>query len=99
MTLPQVFRGALSPGKRSNESSAFARAEERNIELDTEELEAMAIESKRLIDIDELVLGDEIDELYMNSPYYIAGGEVGQQAFAVIWEATGLHIAFRIEQR
>ena len=31
---------------------------------------------------------DEIDELYLNNPYYIApDGEVGQQAFAVIREA------------
>jgi hypothetical protein len=30
----------------------------------------------------------EIDELYLNSPYYLApDGEVGQQAFAVIREA------------
>src|SRR4051795_70644 len=58
------------------------------IELDPEELEAVAIESKRTIDIDEFVPRDEIDELYLNSPYYIApDGEVGQQAFAVIREA------------
>jgi DNA end-binding protein Ku len=58
------------------------------IELDPEELEAVAIESKRTIDIDEFVRRDEIDELYLNSPYYIApDGEVGQQAFAVIREA------------
>jgi DNA end-binding protein Ku len=58
------------------------------IELDPEELEAVAIESKRIIDIDEFVPRDEIDELYLNSPYYIApDGEVGQQAFAVIREA------------
>ena len=58
------------------------------IELDPEELEAVAIESKRTIDIDEFVPKDEIDELYLNSPYYIApDGEVGQQAFAVIREA------------
>src|SRR6195256_1635655 len=58
------------------------------IELDPEELEAVAIESKRIIDIDEFVPKDEIDELYLNSPYYIApDGEVGQQAFAVIREA------------
>ena len=48
----------------------------------------MAIESKRTIDIDEFVPRDEIDELYLNNPYYIApDGEVGQQAFAVIREA------------
>ena len=58
------------------------------IEIDPEELEAVAIESKRTIDIDEFVSKDEIDELYLNSPYYIApDGEVGQQAFAVIREA------------
>jgi hypothetical protein len=42
------------------------------IELDPEELEAVAIESKRTIDIDEFVPKDEIDELYLNNPYYIA---------------------------
>jgi DNA end-binding protein Ku len=58
------------------------------IELDPGELEAVAIESKRVIDIDEFVPKKEIDELYLNSPYYIApDGEVGQQAFAVIREA------------
>jgi len=58
------------------------------IELDPEELEAVAIESKRTIDIDEFVPKDEIDELYLNNPYYIApDGEVGQQAFAVIRES------------
>jgi Ku protein len=58
------------------------------IELEPEELEAVAIESKRIIDIDEFVPKDEIDELYLNNPYYITpDGEVGQQAFAVIREA------------
>src|SRR5262244_2961332 len=58
------------------------------IEFQPEELEAIAIESKRTIEIDEFVPKKEIDELYLNSPYYLApDGEVGQQAFAVIREA------------
>jgi DNA end-binding protein Ku len=58
------------------------------VELDPEELEAIAIESKRVIDIDEFVQRDEIDDLYFNNPYYIVpDGEVGRQAFAVIREA------------
>jgi len=58
------------------------------IELQPEEFEAVAIESKRVIDIDEFVPKEEIDELYLNNPYYISpDGEVGQQAFAVIREA------------
>jgi DNA end-binding protein Ku len=58
------------------------------IEIEPEELEAIAIESRRTIEIDEFVPKKEIDELYLNSPYYIVpDGEVGQQAFAVIREA------------
>jgi DNA end-binding protein Ku len=58
------------------------------IELDPEELEAVALESKRVIEIDEFVPKKDIDELYLRDPYYIVpDGEVGQQAFAVIREA------------
>jgi DNA end-binding protein Ku len=58
------------------------------IELEPEELDAVAIESKRLIDIEEFVPKVEIDELYLHDPYFIIpDGEVGQQAFAVIREA------------
>lgn len=58
------------------------------IELEPDELEAVALESKRVIEIDEFVPKADIDELYLNNPYYIVpDGEVGQQAFAVIREA------------
>ena len=58
------------------------------IELEPKELDAVAIESKRVIEIDEFVPKTEIDELYMRDPYFIVpDGEVGQQAFAVIREA------------
>jgi DNA end-binding protein Ku len=58
------------------------------IELDPEELRAVAIESKRTIEIDKFVPRDEIDELYIRDPYFVVpDGEVGQQAFAVIREA------------
>jgi DNA end-binding protein Ku len=58
------------------------------IELTPEELEAAAIESTRMIDIDQFVPEKEIDELYIADPYYIApDGDVGTQAFAVIREA------------
>jgi len=58
------------------------------IELDPDELEAVAIESKRIIDIEEFVPRNEIDELYLRDPYCIVpDGEVGQQAFAVIRDA------------
>jgi hypothetical protein len=53
-------------------------------------MEAVAIESKRTIEIDKFVPRDEIDEIFCNSPYYVVpDGEVGAQAFAVI-RASGL---------
>jgi DNA end-binding protein Ku len=58
------------------------------LEVNPEELEAIALESKRTIEIDEFVPKDQIDQLYLNSPYYIIpDGEVGAEAFAVIREA------------
>ena len=57
------------------------------IELDKDELEAVALDSARVIDIDEFVPRSEIDELYMRDPYFIVpDGDVGAQAFAVIRE-------------
>jgi DNA end-binding protein Ku len=58
------------------------------IELTSDELEAVAIESRRTIEIDKFVARQEIDELYIRDPYYIVpDGDVGQQAFAVIRDA------------
>jgi DNA end-binding protein Ku len=58
------------------------------IEIEPEELEAVALESARVIEIDQFVAKSEIDELYLDTPYYLVpDGEVGQQAFAVIREA------------
>jgi DNA end-binding protein Ku len=58
------------------------------IEVEPEELEAVEIESKRAIEIERFVPKEEIDELYINNPYYIVpDGDVAQQAFAVIRDA------------
>jgi len=58
------------------------------IELDPEELEAVALETKHTLEINEFVPKADIDELYMRDPYFVVpDGDVGQQAFAVIREA------------
>src|SRR5205814_2546348 len=55
------------------------------IEITDEELEAIALESTRTIDIDQFVPKAEIDDLYNIRPYYITPeGKVGIDAFAVI---------------
>ncbi len=58
------------------------------IAVDDEELDALAVESKHTIEIDSFVPREQIDERYLDSPYYITpDGQVGQDAFAVIREA------------
>ena len=55
------------------------------VEVTDEELESIALESTKTIEIDEFVPRNEIDELYNIRPYYIApDGKVGQDAFVVI---------------
>jgi DNA end-binding protein Ku len=72
----------------SNIIKGYEVAKGEYIELEPEELDAVAVDSKRVIEIDEFVPKAEIDELYLRDPYFIVpDGEVGQQAFAVIREA------------
>jgi DNA end-binding protein Ku len=55
------------------------------VEITEDELETIALESTKTIDIDAFVPKSEIDELYLIRPYYIApDGEAGQDAFVVI---------------
>lgn len=67
---------------------AFEKNKGDYIAVEPEELEAVAIESKRTIEIDEFVPRKEIYELYFANPYYLVpDGEAGAQAFAVIRDA------------
>jgi DNA end-binding protein Ku len=57
------------------------------IEVTKEELEEIALESTRTIEIDEFVERSEIDPRYLIRPYYLRpDGKVGHDAFAVIRE-------------
>jgi DNA end-binding protein Ku len=65
----------------------YALDKETFIELSKEELENVALESTRTIDIDEFVDKAEIDPRYLIRPYYLRpDGKVGHDAFAVIRE-------------
>ena len=55
------------------------------IEITTDELDNIALESTRTIDINEFVPRTDIDDLYLVRPYYIVpDGKVGHDAYAVI---------------
>jgi DNA end-binding protein Ku len=57
------------------------------IEVSKEELDELALESTRTIEIDEFVEKSDIDPRYLIRPYYLRpDGKVGHDAFAVIRE-------------
>src|SRR5258708_13803634 len=57
------------------------------IEVSKDELDDIALESTRTIEIDEFVPKSDIDSRYLIRPYYLfPDGKVGHAAFAVIRE-------------
>ncbi len=56
--------------------------------IEDDEIDAVAIESSHTVDIDSFVPRSQIDQRYLESPYYIVPDDrVGQEAFAVIRDA------------
>ncbi|MBL6617530.1 MAG: Ku protein [Reyranella sp.] len=56
--------------------------------VEDEEIEALKLESTKTIEIETFVPAAEIDEIYLDSPYYLAPDDkVAEEAFAVIREA------------
>ena len=75
---------------REDIARGYEVAKDQYLIVEDEELDAVEIESTRTIDIDQFVPKSEIDERYIDSPYYIApDGQVGQDAFAVIRDTIG----------
>jgi DNA end-binding protein Ku len=62
------------------------------LEVTKDELENIALESTRTIEIDEFVKREDIDPRYLIRPYYLRpDGKVGHDAFAVIRETIQRH--------
>jgi DNA end-binding protein Ku len=60
----------------------------RYVILSNEELEQVQVESNRIIDVTQFVNDDEVDPLYLDSPYWLApDGKIANETFRVITEA------------
>jgi DNA end-binding protein Ku len=58
------------------------------LQVEDEEIDAIAVESSHTIDIDSFVPKSEVDERYIDSPYYLVPeNKVALEAFAVIRDA------------
>ncbi len=70
---------------REDTARGFEVAKGQYLIVEDQEIDAVQIESTRTIEIDQFVPRSEIDDRYIDSPYYLApDGKVGQDAFAVI---------------
>lgn len=83
----------LEPVREEDEVKGYPRGEDDHVMLEDEEIEAVALDSTRTIDIDLFVPADSIGWVWYDRPHFLLPGhEAGQEAFAVIrkaMEATG----------
>src|SRR5262245_11448692 len=73
---------------QENRVKGYKVAGDNYVIVEDEELDQLEIESTHTIDIDGFVARVDIDERYLDSPYYLAPNDkVAQEAFAVIRDA------------
>ncbi len=71
--------------ERSDLVKGFAVSKNKYVLFEPEELDAVKLESTRVIDIEEFVDASSIDRIYWDEPYYLApAGNTGIEAYAVI---------------
>jgi DNA end-binding protein Ku len=83
--MQSVDAGTGDVVERSELVKGFAVSKNKYVLFDKDELDAVKLESTRIIDIQEFVDADSIDRIYWDEPYYLApAGKTGIEAFAVI---------------
>jgi DNA end-binding protein Ku len=76
------------PVSNEDKGRGYEYSKNAYIPVEDDELDAVAVESTHTIEIDSFVPREQIDERYLDSPYYITPDDkVAQEAFAVIREA------------
>jgi DNA end-binding protein Ku len=80
-----VTREPVEPGEKAR---GYEVGKNQYILIEDDEIDAVAVESNHTIEIDRFVPRAEMDERYLDSPYYLVPDDrVGQEAFAVIRDA------------
>jgi DNA end-binding protein Ku len=76
------------PVETEDQVKGYEVAKGEFIQIEDDELKAVQIDSNHTIDIERFVPRAEIDELYLDTPYYLTPTDrVGEEAFAVIRDA------------
>lgn len=72
----------------ANEAKGYEVSDGNFVTLDEDELDSVALESTKTIDIDTFVPADSIGWIYYDKPYYLTPNDkVGEEAFTVIRDA------------
>ena len=88
----QVDAETGDPVEREDIGRGYEVGKGQYIEVEDDEIEKIKITSTHTIDIESFVPRNEIDDRYIDSPYYIAPTDrVGQEAFSVIRDAIHIH--------
>jgi DNA end-binding protein Ku len=83
--IDDVTREPVEPGEKGR---GYEVAKNQYIFIEDDEIDAVAVESNHTIEIDRFVPRAEMDERYLDNPYYLVPDDrVGQEAFAVIRDA------------
>ena len=83
-----VDAGTSEPVEPEDRVRGYEVAKGQYVLIEDEELENLRIESTHTIDIEKFVPRKEVDETYLDAPYYLTpDGRVAEDAFAVIREA------------
>jgi DNA end-binding protein Ku len=76
------------PVDEDDEVKGYVRGENEYVMLEDDELDAVALESTRTIDIDMFVPKESIEWIWYDTPHYLTPNDpVGEEAFSVIREA------------
>ncbi len=76
------------PVDEDDEVKGYPRGEDEHVLLEDDELEAVALDSTRTIDIDMFVPSDSIEWVWFDKPHYLMpNDQVGEEAFSVIRDA------------
>jgi DNA end-binding protein Ku len=73
---------------KEHKGRGYELSKGRYVQIEEDELEAVKLESTHTIEIDSFVPAEDIDERYLDKPYYIVpNGKAGTDAFVVIRDA------------
>lgn len=76
------------PVDKEDQAKGYQRSEDEYVLLDDEELEAVALESARTIDIEMFAPKESIEWIWRDKPHYLTPEDpVGEEAFSVIRDA------------